>query len=197
MTETSTLEAANEIAEESKTAEAEADAAAETEPCTTPCTTEAGEADEPEGRILVRKIYRGSVRISSFYRSQITKELESLSKQLELPGTVKFSHYDVLCELYHNADKASTPTELAEATETALPNVSKALSELVELGLVECVGDPNDRRRTVVHTTDLGMRFGDAIAEQWTAMAEIFDKSIDMEVLVDQYDKFEEAIKKL
>lgn len=197
MTETSTLEAANEIAEESKTAESEADAAAETEPCTTPCTTEAGEADEPEGRILVRKIYRGSVRISSFYRSQITKELESLSKQLELPGTVKFSHYDVLCELYHNADKASTPTELAEATETALPNVSKALSELVELGLVECVGDPNDRRRTVVHTTDLGMRFGDAIAEQWTAMAEIFDKSIDMEALVDQYDKFEEAIKKL
>lgn len=191
MAETSTLEAANEIAEESKAAKAEA------EPCTAPCTAEAEEAEEPEGRILVRKIYRGSVRISSFYRSQITKELESLSRQLELPGTVKFSHYDVLCELYHNADKASTPTELAEATETALPNVSKALSELVELGLVECVGDPNDRRRTVVHTTDLGMRFGDAIAEQWAAMAEIFDKSIDMEVLVDQYDKFEEAIKKL
>ena len=153
-------------------------------------------AGNPDHHTLSRRAYRGAVRLASYYKSQITQVMTRLSREYGLPGTAKFSHFDVLCELYHGGTGSSTPTEIAAAIEVALPNVSTAIAELEALGLVERVSDPHDRRRAVVRFTELGQRFSASIVEGISEWVEVFSRGIDLEVLCEQFDRFDAAVNK-
>ena len=143
-----------------------------------------------------RSFYRELVHIANSYKAEATRTMVEAGGAVGLAGTVKFAHYDIVCGLYHAGGGPLTPSEISAAVQIALPNVSTALAELVELGIVERDADEADRRRSTVRFTDLGARFADAVVERLTWHTTMF-AGIDIPTLLAQLDAVEHGIETL
>lgn len=147
----------------------------------------------PIDRDKVHRLYRELVAVSTFYRTEISRVMTELSQELGLPRPAKFSQYDILCELYHRGE--STPTQISKVVGLTLPNVSNAIAELCELGLVERVADDGDRRKSIVRTTELGRRFGDEILSRCPDISCVLYRSPrDVDDLLAHFDAIEQNI---
>ncbi len=62
--------------------------------------------------------------------------------------------YSVLARL--DCDGTMTPRQLAEADHVQPPSMTRILNALVEAGLVERTGDPDDRRQVLVALSERG-----------------------------------------
>lgn len=143
---------------------------------------------------LVHRIYRESVLIASAYRSMITDALVALSREFGLPSPVKFSQYDILCELYQNPG-GHTPSDISARTGIKLPNVSSALAGLCELGLAERAADDADRRRLVVRLALLGNEFGQKVVERCSGVSQaLLGSRADAEELLGHYARIEQDL---
>jgi len=123
-----------------------------------------------QGRELTRKLYRDSVLINNFFKEQVTNAMDQVATELELPRKTKFSQYFVLCELYYT--RQTTLTELSDAIDVTMPNVSNTVNELIGLGLAERKADSSDRRKTIISITELGLTYSKKIIP---LCVEIFD----------------------
>ncbi len=68
--------------------------------------------------------------------------------------TISDGQYSVLARL--DCDGVMTPRQLAEADHVQPPSMTRILNALVEAGLVDRTGDPDDRRQVLVVITDAG-----------------------------------------
>ena len=68
--------------------------------------------------------------------------------------SISDGQYSVLARL--DCDGVMTPRQLAEADHVQPPSMTRILNALVDAGLVERTGDPDDRRQVLVAITDAG-----------------------------------------
>lgn len=145
-------------------------------------------------REIVHRLYRELVSVATFYRSEVSAVMAQLSQELGLPKTAKFSQYDILCELYHRG--SLTPTELSKIVNLTLPNVSNAIAELCELGLVERISSDTDRRRQEVSVTELGRTFGNEVMRRCPGISHVLSGGrAEADALLAHFDSIERRIR--
>lgn len=82
-----------------------------------------------------------------------------------LIGFVISSRYRKLV-IHELSESPSTPSQLAERTDTSIASISNALSELVEQGCVELLVDENRRKGRVYGLTEAGEAVWEDLEEQ-------------------------------
>ena len=124
-----------------------------------------------EQREINAKIYRYSVQINQYFKDSISKAMEETAKELEIAGGVRFSHYFIMCELYHS-DEPLYLTTIAQLVGVKLPNVSKLVNEMIECGLAERCSTAANKRIVLVQLTKLGREYSELLIPQITKIHE-------------------------
>jgi DNA-binding MarR family transcriptional regulator len=74
-------------------------------------------------------IYKYSHKMSLFFQRRIAKFFKELSAEMGLKGTVKFSHYYLLCSLYYEGPMSLV--KLSGTVGTSPPNITNGINELI------------------------------------------------------------------
>lgn len=113
-------------------------------------------------REINARIYRYSVQINQYFKDTISEIMEMTAKGLNIQAGVRFSHYFILCELFHS-ESPMYLTTISQLVGVKLPNVSKLVNELIDCGLVErCVSQEN-KRIVLVQLTKLGREYSERL----------------------------------
>lgn len=111
------------------------------------------------------RIYRYSVKINQYFKDTISEVMANTARQLDIESNVRFSHYFILCELYH-AEAPLYLTTIAEAVNVKLPNVSNLVNELIRYGLVEKCSSSENKRIVLVQLSKKGREYSDILIPQ-------------------------------
>jgi DNA-binding MarR family transcriptional regulator len=84
--------------------------------------------------------------------------LEALDRQMQRDAGMPHTHYIVLAMLSERPGRSMTMTELAQILNYSPSRLSHAVARLEEEGWVHRDRHPTDRRTTLAHLTDDGMR---------------------------------------
>ena len=143
---------------------------------------------DENARTKFHDLYRKSVKVNNYYKSAIERNMRTVARELGISGKIKFSHYFVLCELYHQ--KSMTLTQLSEAVGVTPPNISNTVNELVNLGLAERNDDPSDRRKSIICSSEMGNRFGELIVPLSAQLGKTLfsDDESEIDRVLDHYD---------
>ena len=123
--------------------------------------------------------------------SQLLKETMELFRQVILPlwhitraqiHDLATSEYGITSSQFHTIRRISqgdaSVSALADCMHVSRPNVSRAVDELVQNGLVNRTRDPNDRRNVQLSLTDEGekkikdlhKKYGELLADQFSIL---------------------------
>ena len=141
------------------------------------------------------RIYRYSVQINQRYKDLIYETMYSAALRLNLDaGKVKFSHNDIMCELFH-ADEPMYLTEIAKRVGVKLPNVSRLVNELIEIGLVERCVHPQNKRVVLVTLTEIGREFSHIVIPGIIEVNSItFGSDDETETVYEYYQKIHDRL---
>ena len=142
---------------------------------------------EKESKNLRKSIYRYSVMINNYFKELITAEMIEAGKKLELCGSMKFSYYFILCELYHS-NKPLSLTQLASLVSVKLPNISNLVNELIKIGLVEqCQYDTN-KRKVTVQLLELGIKYSNLLLPELSKIGKyVYGSDAECEKIYEYY----------
>lgn len=141
-----------------------------------------------EQRQINARIYRYSVQVNHYFKNAISKEMNAAAKALNIKANLRFSHYYILCELYH-AEKPIYLTTISQKIGVKLPNVSKLVNELIEYQLVErCSFEPN-KRIVLVQLTELGKAYSKKLVSQVEPIHDLTFSSDEVTKAVYEYYK--------
>lgn len=141
-----------------------------------------------EQRQINARIYRYSVQVNQYFKDAISKEMLIAAKAFNIQAKVRFSHYYILCELYHS-EQPLYLTTISQKIGVKLPNVSKLVNELIDCQLVErCSFEPN-KRIVLVQLTELGRKYSQKLVAQVEPIHDVTYSSDEVTKTVYEYYK--------
>ena len=109
-----------------------------------------------------------------------------LDQQLQRDSGMPHAYYAILVTLNDQRDRSLPLTRIAEQLDYSQSRMSHAISRLEESGWVERVSDPDDRRVTLLHLTDVGRRaFAEASVGHIAEVRRVFFSALDDDDLDD------------
>jgi DNA-binding MarR family transcriptional regulator len=110
----------------------------------------------------------------------------SLDQQLQRDAGMPHAYYAILVALNDQSTRSLPLTRVAEQLDYSQSRMSHAVARLEESGWVERVTDPDDRRVTLLHLTEVGRRaFADASVGHIAEVRRVFFAALDDEDLDD------------
>lgn len=117
-----------------------------------------------------RDIFKYSHKMFTFFQKKVSEIVSQLSAEQQLERPVQYSHYQLLRNLY--LEGPMSLTELSEINGFALPNISRGIQELTDLGLVLKMDDLSDNRKYKVSLTQKGIEFCKLAVPKVNSLAE-------------------------
>jgi DNA-binding MarR family transcriptional regulator len=135
-----------------------------------------------------------------FNALETAKKTQSLLPQL--PPNIKPVHLRVLRAIYriHDDNGNARITDINKALQFLLPNTTKFINELHNLGLVKKSNLPSDMRVVLIHLTELGEQYVEKyIIKYHDPLKEEFEKigESDCLIMIDVINKVYGSIKKV
>jgi DNA-binding MarR family transcriptional regulator len=119
-----------------------------------------------------------------------------------LPTNTKPVHIRVLSAIYKIRDDngCARITDINKTLQFSLPNTTKYINELHNLGLVEKTTLPSDMRVVLIHTTELGEQYIEKYVTTYhNRLQEEFEKigESDCIIMIETINKVYSAVKKV
>jgi DNA-binding MarR family transcriptional regulator len=135
-----------------------------------------------------------------FNALEIAKKTQSLLPQL--PPNIKPVHLRVLRAIYRIGDENGNAciTDINKALQCLLPNTTKFINELHDLGLVEKSSLPSDMRVVLIRITELGEQYVEKyITKYHDRLREEFEQigESDCSIMIHVINKIYGSIKKV
>jgi len=94
----------------------------------------------------------------AFEAHWMMKKTQEILHEAGRPDDKRFTvpRYTLLAELYRAEDKSLSMTEISRLMNVTLTNVTQLINGLVQLDLVERLGDEGDKRKTIAHLSPDG-----------------------------------------
>lgn len=125
---------------------------------------------------------------------------EALTLLPQLPANIKPVYLRVLSAIYKiGGDTGSARvSDISNVSGLLLPNTTKFTNEMVELGIVQKVTSPSDKRVVLVRVTELGkqytheyvLHFIEDLGEEFSRLNEI-----DCTIMIDTINRVNQAMK--
>jgi DNA-binding MarR family transcriptional regulator len=125
---------------------------------------------------------------------------EALTLLPQLPPNIKPVYLRILSAIYKiGGDNGSARvSDISNVSGLLLPNTTKFTNEMVELGIVQKVTSPSDKRVVLVRATELGKQYTHQFVLNFMAdLGKEFSKlnDIDCAIMIDTINKVYQAMK--
>ncbi|MDL2217498.1 MarR family transcriptional regulator [Christensenellaceae bacterium OttesenSCG-928-M15] len=107
------------------------------------------------------QIFYISQKMRQDFQKHVEGVLQQLSKEYALNKAPKISHYWIFSILYY--ESPISLTDMAKQTGFAAPNLSRAIFELQDMGLVTKEDDAADHRRCLLSLSEKGLAFCESL----------------------------------